>query len=111
MKFTPPIGAKLRDDDAERVRRNHEERVTQIQKVPILGGVEILDQELPDGVDVYISHGLKRRARCFVSPPRGGSASGSINDRTVAIEADRNRYIVLRADDWGATVKVDLWIW
>lgn len=111
MRFIPAVGAKLGDQEAERVRRNHEERIGQLQKVPIIGGTELLDQELPDGVDVYIAHGLGRRARCFVSPPRGGSTSGSINDRTVAIGADRARYVVLRADDWGSTVKVDIWIW
>lgn len=111
MRFIPSISAKLSDPEAERVRRNHEERIGQIQKVPIVGGRELLDLELPDGTDVYVSHGLGRRPRCLVSPPRGGTSTGCIHDRTVAIDADRSRYVVLRADDWGATVKVDLWIW
>lgn len=112
-RFTPPAPAKLVDETAETVRRNHEQRITELQAEPILGGKWVRDVELLDGVATPVAHGLGRRPYVLMSPPRtrtGGVTSGRIIDRTLREAAyDRNQHVVLRADGFTIPVYVDVY--
>jgi len=98
MRFTPSISVRL-EADAERVRRNHDQQIAEIQALPVLAMTVIKGVVLPPGVDVIIAHGLGREASVVsVSPPtgnlvisaagvvrwlRGAEASSAIDDRQV----------------------------
>jgi hypothetical protein len=70
-RFKPPVATKLGDKDADRVRQNHDDRIREIQGVPIVGGRLFRDIELEANVETPISHCLGRKATILVSPLRG----------------------------------------
>lgn len=103
-----PTATVLRDAEVEQVRRDHHDRIVELQALPatslrILPGIV-----LADGVATPVAHGLGRRARWVrESCVRGGSTVGSVKEiRTGAYNPDR--YVVLQADGWGADVTVDV---
>jgi hypothetical protein len=109
-RFLPPVAAKLADPGAERVRHSHDQRIRELQSVQIMGGALVSDIALPDGVDVFIPHGLGRKARAFMTPPRATSSATTGRIREVRTgSVDPERYICLRADGWGETVYLDIW--
>ena len=69
-RFVPPAVGKLADPDAEKVRGNHAERIRELQGVPVVGGRLIESIELTAGKLTPIPHGLGRRAKLLLSPPR-----------------------------------------
>lgn len=73
-RLQPPAAGKLADKDAERARQNHADRIRELQGIPIVGGKVIEGIELAAGVTTPVAHGLGRRARVLLSPPRGGHA-------------------------------------
>lgn len=109
------MAGKLADAAAERIRQVTDQRIREIQSVPILGGKLIKDVELADDVDVTVAHGLGRTPAYFLSPPRvffGGLTTGRITDRRLALYdvIDTRKVLVLRAVGWGGTVVVDIWV-
>lgn len=110
MKFTVPLTTRLADNDVERVRRNIETMILELQNQS-----RIVTKILPDNAETFISHGLGRRPTMIaISPPRGAAnAGGSIRDfgdkspLTGAI-CDRSQSILLRTDNFGSAVTVDI---
>lgn len=114
-RFTPPISARQQDAEADRVRRNADERITEIQKVPIVGGFLVRGVKLPDATNVPVHHGLGRQVVALPGVPYALSGSvttgGILRDRTRLLENyDARQYVVLYAEGWGTTMYVDLWI-
>lgn len=70
-RFKPPAPGKLPDETAERIRRVQDERVKELQAVPIVGGKLVKDIVLEPGVETAVAHGLGRRASIIASPARG----------------------------------------
>ena len=98
----------LKDADADRVRRSHADAIRELQQAPAAREVFLQDKQLADATPTPIAHGLGRVPRhVSVSVPRGAASAGYINEiRSSAY--DRSQYIVLQADDYGATVTVDV---
>lgn len=109
-RFQPPVSIQLADASAERVRRNHEERIRELQGSQVVSGRLILDVVLADGVVTPISHGLGRRAVVILSPPRGsGMTTGRIQEIRTGDHAPE-QYVVLRADGFGMSITIDAWV-
>lgn len=110
MRLRRPLDVRLSEATAERVRRERDEALNELQRTPAASGRIIEGVELPDAVDVRVPHGLGRPARVFISPPRGGASNtGRITDRTEILGEDRTKYVVLRASGWSITLVVDIW--
>ena len=113
-RFRPPVPLRLADPVADRVRRNTDDQIRELQAVPLVRGRVIRDVELEDGVETAIAHGLGHRAAVLVSPPRWKGATGTHSSPAVmeyrAGDRDPEVYVVLKATGFGATVVVDLWI-
>jgi hypothetical protein len=103
----PPTDITLDDAKAERVRREHHEAIRGLQRRPEI--VVIKDVTLVDSTIKEIAHGLGRPVTVMVSPVRGASTSGRIEEVRSA-SYDRSKYVVLAAAGWGATITVDLWV-
>ncbi len=108
MKLRPPVSVRLDDTNSEVARRNHEERINELQALPAMGLVVIADVSLASGVETPIAHKLGRRPLWHsCSSPRGAVSTGRIEE----IRNTNNRHdqvIVLKATGWGATIVVDL---
>ena len=101
--FTSP----LPDLDAERVRREHDEKLRTLQKRPGVLLEVLPDIELADGAVVYVKHGLGRAPRwASASTVRGAVTAGAINELRAGI--DRTKVIALQASGFGATITIDL---
>ncbi len=111
-RFKAPIGLKPLDADTRRVTQNIDERIRELQAVPILGGKLFKNVQMPDGEIVYISHGFGRVASCFVSPPRRTATMtlGLISDMRDLLDFDVSNSIALKAEDWTSTIVVDIWV-
>lgn len=110
-RFQAPLAVRLEERDAERVRRNHEIQIREIQSVPIVGGIAVTGIDLEDGVNTPVPHGFGRRAMVLLSPPQfsGSATTGRIREvRDPSFDA--SRYVVLRASGWSETITVDAWI-
>lgn len=110
MTLRAPIGIRLPDETSERVRRDHDTRIRELQATPAARGKWILDVELPDATDVLVAHGLGVKVAHLVSSPRSPAATGRIVDRTAAVGEAPDKYVVLQAAGFGATVTVDVWV-
>lgn len=106
------VSIRLADADAERVRRSHEEAIHELQDAAVMRGTIVRDVELPDGQLVFVPHGLGRRATAWPSAPRASLAAttGRIREIRDATVVDRTRFVGLKAQGWGETVTVDVWI-
>ncbi len=114
MRLLPPILTRIKDEAVDRVLRNIQARIDQVQRIPIVGGVLFRDVEIGNNGNRWIRHSLGRRAAVLVSPPRGGaSTSGRITDITedAGVSEDRTKVVVLRAAGWGTDITVDVWIY
>lgn len=97
----------LDDQDIERVRQMQHNAIRELQRkaedVEITEGVL-----LADGEETIVPHGLGRAPRFVtVSVPRGAAAAGYVNE-VRSDSHDRTKYVVLQADDYGATITVDV---
>lgn len=102
------ISTQLGDPVAERVRQDHAAAITELQGLPAVNLRIIPDVELADGVATPVAHGLGRPARWVrESCPRNPSTSGRVEEVRTGSH-DRNRYVVLKASGFGATVTVDV---
>jgi hypothetical protein len=106
-----PVTTRLADTDAERVRRSHAGCILELQSVPVVGGMLQRNVVLPEGENVAIAHGLGRPAAAWTSAPRGSSSGDPGRIREIRDPSfDPEKFCVLKANDWGETVTVDVWI-
>lgn len=100
------LNQQLRDELAERVRRNHAEAIAELQAIAqlqVIAGVA-----LPNGVTVPIAHGLGRPPRWLsASTPRGGATAGRIEEVRDS-KVERSKTIQLRASGFGGDIVVDV---
>lgn len=110
-RFSPPVTTRLADKDAEAVRRNHEQRLVELQaqRFPVVvRGVVLLS-----GIETEVPHGLGRIPD-WVCPgaPMGAAAAGVIalfgDVHGNGTPIDRTKVIVLQAVGFGATITVDV---
>jgi hypothetical protein len=114
-RLTPPISTRLSDEDAERVRRNHEQRISELQALPAAGMRVLKGIQLPPSTDVVISHGLGRAPQfVLVSPVIGALTGGGVLIRefrgvtNAGSPIDAAKSICLRADIATNTITVDV---
>jgi hypothetical protein len=93
---------------AETTRRVVEACIREIQDLPASSMRIISGVELADGVATPVAHKLGR-APVFVgiSVPRGATAAGWTVE-TCSGSHDRSQVVVLTANDYGATITIDL---
>lgn len=105
--FRQLTGKRLADPEVEQSRRETHEAIVELQRHANTATLVIANVELADGVATRIQHGLGRAPRIVkVSVPRGALAAGYINE--IRGGTDRAKLITLQADDYGATVTVDV---
>jgi hypothetical protein len=115
-RLSPPIPLRLDDDKAERVRRNHNERIRELQHTPLAEAHVIRNVFLPNAVATPVPHGMGRPVAVWISPPRRKGGSLGTSPRIHRIDgsadsggADPSQFVTLFAADWGADgVTVDL---
>lgn len=107
MGLTPPHTPELEDRDAELVRLEHERKIVELQKQPLVQGKPLTGIVLADGVTTAIAHGMGRPVLVFVSPVRGAVSAGWIAESRDG-SYDRSKFVVLTASGFGAAVTVDL---
>lgn len=116
-RLRPPTTVKLEDPDAESVRRNLSDRITELQRLPFAGARIIRDVELPPSVEVTIRHGLGRAplwvgVSVLRNPTLAALTAGFIDDLGSAYQSglpiDRTKFLSLVAFFFGATITVDL---
>ena len=109
----PREAAQLSDETAERVRRNHERRLAELELSPqpiVIKGVF-----LANGVTTPVAHRRGRPVSVFISPPRRNGA-GLASPFIVRVDgstdpggADPDQFVTLLAGGWGGTgIRVDL---
>lgn len=117
MARTPPITLRLKDELAEQVRRNHEQRIGELAASPLAGATVIRGVRLPDGAGVEISHGLGRApVAVLVTPIRVDASVGLTPGFVVEYRGrspsgktiDARTTVFLEAFSFGATVTVDV---
>lgn len=109
MKHRPIATKEHPDAVIEEMRRDLARAITDLQRdMNEQQALIIANVTLPDATPVTVPHKLGRAPQ-FVraSVVRGAAAAGYINEiRSAAI--DRAKYIQLQADDFGATIVLDL---
>ncbi len=98
---------KLKDEDAERVRRNHQDALAELQKLRAIGMKVLGTFDLQDGVATPIPHGMARAVFAWCSPVRNAVSNGRLEEVRDG-SYDRTKFIVLKATGFGATVSVDV---
>lgn len=112
-RFTPSLTIKLDDDQAERVHRNIEQRLLEIQASPALSSMTLANVVLADNAETVVPHGLGRIPTVLVSPPMGAASGGVIRDfgsksPLTGVINDRTKSILLRCDGFGAAITVNI---
>lgn len=99
---------KLDDPKLETVRRNQNEAIGELQKLPFANSRIIANVILADGVETPIAHQLGRLPLfVFPSIPRGALSAGRIDEiRNGTV--DRSKLLKLKASGYGAIITVDL---
>ena len=105
-----PVKALLNEQhaapDVERFRRSHHEAIAELQAIARTAPTIVPNVTLVDAVPATIAHKLGRRPVFVqVSVTRGAGAPGYINE-TLSQRTDK--VIVLEANDYGATITVDV---
>lgn len=104
----PPITPGLDDEKAERVRREHERAIMNLQQLPAVALKVLSNVQLADGKATPVAHGLGRVPTfATFSFPRGAASTGRI-DEVRDGSLDRSRYLILKATGWGATITIDV---
>jgi hypothetical protein len=113
---TQAITARLADQDAELVRRNHEQRLAELQRMPAASMVVVQGVALPagsPGAAIPVAHGLGRAPR-WVCPSavRGAATVGVIVDLgSVDLGGnpiDRSKVVMLVGSGFGSAITVDV---
>lgn len=102
------LGIRLTDEDAERVRRNHDDRIAALERLPAADLIIVANVSLADGVRTAVTHNLGRVPRSVkLGVPRGATAAGYVNEIRDG-SVDRTKQVLLQADDYGATITLDV---
>jgi hypothetical protein len=101
---------RLADPALERVRQEHADAITELQRAPLAEAHVVENVRLADGVPTPVAHWLGRlpiyvRESC----PRGASSTGRVDEIRTGSH-DRSKYVVLQASGWGATIVVDVMV-
>jgi hypothetical protein len=107
LSLTPPHTPELGEQDLELVRLEHERKIVELQKQPLVAARVLRDVSLGDGITTPVAHGMGRPVAVFVSAPRGAVTSGRIEE-VRAGGFDRAKYVVLKASGFGGSVTADL---
>lgn len=116
MRLTPSITARLADPEAEKARRNHDQRIGELQGLPATALRTIAGVVLPDGTEVTVPHGLGRAPRAVITSPvraAAGTTAGAIFEyRGVGglsgSPIDSSSVIVLAAFGFTNSITVDV---
>jgi hypothetical protein len=110
VKLTPAISIKLDDDAAERVRRNTDQQIRELQQLPMSSAVVLRGVVVPNNGTVPVNHPLGR-APVFVgiSLMRVPSfvTAGQVGESTVNV-GDRSQTILVSAAGFGQAITVDV---
>lgn len=114
----PEFTGRQKERVAERVRRNQNERISEIQKSVGFSLRVIRDVTLADNVQTPVPHGMGRAVSTIVSPARrtGLGASTPLIRRVDGtfedtVKADPTKFVTLLASGWGSSVIVDVWVY
>ncbi len=103
------LDIKLKDDDAERVRRSHADAIAELQAAPFAGARIIQNISLADGVPTPIAHGLGRVPLwCTPSVVRNATSTAGKIVETRDGAYPRDKYVTLTATGWAGTIAIDL---
>ncbi len=101
----PPVTQKLDDAKADEARRAIVEKVSELQKLPLVDSQIVEDIELANGVETQVAHKLGRRPKhVSISCVRGASTVGMVQEVRGG-NADPTQVVVLVASGYGATIK------
>ena len=107
-KLSAPVTPRLADDGAERVRREHDQKIVEIQKQPAMALTVIQNVSLVNGASTPVHHGLGRAPSWIKeSTVRGAVTAGYIVEVRDGSQ-DRTKVVLLQANGFGATISVDL---
>lgn len=94
-RLTALLGIRVKDPEVDRVLRNHEACLAELQKLPAAALAVKDDVELEDGKVTAVAHRLGRApVLVLVSPARGGAATV---EEVRSSDYDRTRTVALRA--------------
>lgn len=116
MNFTPPITTKLDDDEAERVHRNTDRQIRELQGAPMASAIIISGVVLPLGTGIVVPHSLGRLPRFIGFSAVTGAITGagviqdfgSVDPFGGGTPIDRTKFLSLRASSYGAPITVDI---
>lgn len=104
-----PLEYRLADPKADEMARDHAKRLREMQDAPAINARVFRDIELPDGEDVHIKHGFGVvPSMVTVSVPRGAITAAGWIEEVASGSTDRRNAVVLQANDYGATVTVNV---
>jgi hypothetical protein len=112
MTLTPPLSLRLADANAEAVRRNVDQRIGELQRLPTAFLIVVGDFVVPNGGSVLVPHRLGRKPLLVVlSPPRSekgapGLVAGGILIDLTGSDVDRTQAIRIFAAGYGVDVTV-----
>lgn len=98
----------IEDQTISRVAQSLTRAVEELQQHRGVASVQKFDVELPAGEEVSVAHGLGFRAFVQISPVRGASTSGRVEEVLDETRYDHSRVVVLKAEGFGATVLVNV---
>lgn len=114
--LTAPLQLEPEDAMTKRITTSLAQGIQELQGLPAMGMRVLRDVKLEDTINTFVSHGLGRRPLWVrESCVRGAVSTGIVRDLSDGAlvglftgPVDRNRYVVLRADGYGATITVDI---
>ncbi len=96
--------------DVDRVLRNLDRRMREVEASAHVQGKLFKAVELPDSADKALFHGLGRTVSVFVSPVLDNGATGRVERISAVASPDERNWIVLKGTGFSATIKVDVWV-
>lgn len=107
-RLQPALPLVINDVTADRVRRNHDRQIGELQALPATAIKVIPDIELPDSVEVAVPHGLGRPAVWHKESTVRNPAGNGVIEEVRGGNYDRSSVIVLKATSYSATITIDL---
>lgn len=105
-RLKPILPIKLDDTNAERVRVQHEQAITDLQKAPASSLKTVAGVSLANGAATPVPHTLGHAPSWVgISVPRGATSAGYIVE---TITSARASVLTLTANGYGATITVDV---
>lgn len=107
-RLSAPITPRLADVDVERMRREHDLKIVELQGLPASSMLVISGVTLANGVTTPVNHGLGRVPVWIrESTIRGATTAGYLIEIRDT-HADRTHTVQLQANGYGATITIDL---